>query len=172
MIPFDYNVVVGHRSGVADQGRTAELRRCLSLWEIAKLERAAVFDWIGSRGALAKPETVLMEVGNAGFGRYGYALVVDGRSQSATEASAEPIDSALEALVRASAVDRGLRLENDTESTTDDGDCYFLTLVAQDGSIRQVAVYGAPREETSSGRLVRLLLPYVHDPAAAMHRPR
>lgn len=163
MSPFDYNVVVEHRSGVADQGRTPELRRCIALWGIARLERAAVFDWISRRGALGKPGTVLMEVGNAGFGRYGYALVVDGRSQSATEASVQPIDTALEALLRASTAEHGPRLENDTESTVDDGDCYFLTLVAQDGSIRQVAVYGTPREQTLSGRLVRLLLPYVHE---------
>lgn len=163
MSPFDYNVVVEDRSGAADQGRTAELLRCISLWDIARLERTSVFDWISRRGALGKPGTVLMEVGNAGFGRYGYALVVDGRCQSATEASVEPIDTGLEALLRASAAEHGPRLENDTVSPVDDGDCYFLTLVAQDGSIRQVAVYGTPREQTLSGRLVRLLLPYVHE---------
>jgi hypothetical protein len=166
MLPFDYSRVVGEALPGSTVDRRSELRRCVAQWRGYEPVRRALFGQIGQAGYMSQPGTILLELGNSGFGRYRYALIVNGVARFGLVRGIDKgkkVDALLGGLLRTTTGDDWRRMQGDASSDTEDADCYFLTVTLRGGDTAQVAVYDLPDSSSALGRMLRALQSYVEE---------
>jgi len=114
-----------------------------------------LFEELARRG-IPKREAVLLEVGNATWSIYGFALAVDGVVQPDL---LEGIKSAPGSRGRIAIADVQ-SLRSYVVSGVDDGPCWFLTAWHNNQRV-QVVYYGPPEGPGETAEVIRQLVPHV-----------
>lgn len=166
--PFTYTNVA--KSGIPGlfPDTWDNVRSCTLNWEVFHDERSDVFATINNTGFFRKAHSILLEIGNAGFGHYGYAAVVDGALVDVpgawTDLAADIVQTASIRRAWESIDDISVvRMRGTASAAVFDGPCYFLTVTLRRGGFRQIAIYGPPSGAAFSGKLVNQLLPFVRE---------
>lgn len=156
--PFEYQKAIEDALPGRTVDQRAELRRCVANWRAYASERKVFADEIAKH--LRDDRVLVLEVGNAGFPRYGYVLAGGGveiravKHDTARRRSLK--GSALESLLSRLVSSDADMLKGDASAEIEDADCYFLTVKV--GSImKQVAVYGPPKPSSAEGKIIRAI---------------
>jgi hypothetical protein len=152
--PFRYESVIAQIAPDPSADRRNELRRCVDLWTPFARQRANVFREMTSRDGR---DAVLLEVGNAGWSLYAYALLVDDDLLSPGNPG-----KTSGALARVLGGIEMSDLHSYVTPGVDDGPCWFLT-VLKSGRAAQVAWYG-PLDDSRTSRTIHELEQYLQEP--------
>lgn len=160
--PFSYEQVLAGPSQPDNSDAHLEIENCLTHWQPYEAARQKLLDAIIAAGFFRKPHSVLLEVGNAGWGSYRYAAVVNGHlvkiDRDREGGSSPSTRSAIHKLSR-SMTDSAVSRMRTASRLTADGDCQFLTITLESGGYRQVVVYGPPTSAMFAGKTIETLLP-------------
>lgn len=137
---FQDAIYVAHVKSGSDH--RPDLRRCIKLWSVLKVKRTTFYDKLGWNvlGNVEK-DKIILEIGNSGFPRYDYIYITGNRMISSFGSSIDLSKYSFGEILVELYAGRAQILSGNASDDTEDGNCYFLTVIGNNTK-NSVAVYG------------------------------